>query len=188
MEQELIHECQQGNKSSFGKLVTPYLQDAFSLSFSILKSKQLAEDAVQNTLLEVYKNIMLKKEIRNFKSWFLTMVVSRSLDLTRKRQRESSRIAEADHLNISTKETPLVHLLDHEKRSAVVNAVLSLPTKLRAVITLHYFQDFTIQEIAEMLDVKEGTIKSRLFRARLTLNHILSKNKNILRLVNTNGE
>ena len=84
LDKELMIQCQQGNKNSFGQLVTPYLNEAYAISFTILHSKEQAEDAVQNAMIEAYKNIMACREIRNFRSWFLTLVSSRSIDLVHK--------------------------------------------------------------------------------------------------------
>ena len=174
-ERELISQCQKGDKSSFGKLVTPYLQDAYSIAFAILKSNEYAEDAVQNALIETYKNIMANKEIRKFKSWFLTMVASRSIDLARKKTKECNRTIESNVIPISNDETPLSHLLDKEMNGFVKEAVLSLPIKYRTVITLYYFQELSIKEIAKLIETKEGTIKSRLYKARACLNNILTR-------------
>lgn len=179
LERELIIQCQKGQKSSFGKLVSPYIQDAYSISFTILKSKEYAEDAVQNALIEVYKNIMANKEIRKFRSWFLTIVASRSIDLARKNIKEWNRTIGASVIQIGSNETPLTNLLDKERNTFVTEAVLALPLKYRTVISLFYFQELTIKEIAKLLETKEGTIKSRLYKARECLNHTLTRRDNI---------
>ena len=57
LDKELIIQCQQGNKNSFGQLVTPYLNEAYAISFTILHSKEQAEDAVQNAMIEAYKTL-----------------------------------------------------------------------------------------------------------------------------------
>ena len=177
-ERELISQCQKGNKSSFGKLVTPFLQDAYAISYTILKSKEYAEDAVQNSLIEAYRNIMANKEIRKFKSWFLTLVAARSIDLARKNIKEFNRTIESNIIQISNGETPLSHLLEKESKYSIKEVVMSLPLKYRTVITLYYFQDLTIKEIAKLLETKEGTIKSRLHKARASLNHIFARQDN----------
>lgn len=179
LDHELMSQCKKGYKSSFGKLVTPYLQEAYSISYTILKSKEQAEDAVQNALIEAYKNIMANKEIHNFRSWFLTLVASRSIDLARKNIKEIKiKIASKD-IKISNIETPLTMLINKEKNNSVIEAVSALPLKYRTVILLYYFQDLKINEISKLLELKEGTIKSRLYKARISLNRILTKQNNL---------
>ncbi len=179
LDYELMLQCQKGYKNSFGKLVTPYLQDAYSISYTILKSKEQAEDAVQNALIEAYMNIMANKEIHKFRSWFLTLVASRSIDLARKNIKEIKLTIASKDTQISNTETPLTNLIDKEMNNSVIGAVLALPMKYRTVIILYYFQDLKINEIAKLLELKEGTIKSRLYKARISLNRILTKQNNL---------
>ena len=174
-DKELISQCQQGNKNSFGQLVTAYLNEAYAISFTILHSKEQAEDAVQNAMIEAYKNIMAHKEIRNFRSWFLTLVTSRSIDLARKNSKDMKQIIDIEEHQLDTRETPLTDLIVKEENGSLMQHLLNLPTKYRAVITLHYYQELSIREIAKLLEIKEGTVKSRLFKARRALNQILMK-------------
>ena len=187
LDKELITQCQQGNKNSFGQLVTPYFHEAYAISFTILKSKEQAEDAVQNAMIEAYKNIMMQKEIRNFRSWFLTLVSSRSIDLVRKNMKDMKQITDIEAYPFNSNETPLTDLLLKEEKSIVMQNLLNLPSKYRIVITLHYYQELSIREIAQLLEIKEGTVKSRLHNARLVLNKIFTNENKFIKVGETNG-
>ena len=181
-DKDLIAQCQQGDKNSFGQLVTPYLNEAYAISFTILNSKEQAEDAVQNAMIEAYKNIMMHKDIRNFRSWFLTLVSSRSIDLVRKNIKDMKQITDIEEYQFDSKETPLTDLLLKEESGILMQHLLNLPSKYRTVIILHYYQDLSIREIAKILEIKEGTVKSRLYKARLVLNQILTKQNQFIKV------
>lgn len=185
LNKELIVQCQQGNKNSFGQLVTPYLNEAYAISVTILNSKEQAEDAIQNAMIEAYKNIMANKEIRNFRSWFLTLVTSRSIDLVRKGTKDLKQMI--DLFQHESDNNPLADLLSKEERGILLKSLLNLPCKYRTVITLHYYQDLSIREIAQLLDIKEGTVKSRLFKARMALNKMFMNQNQLIKVGENNG-
>jgi RNA polymerase sigma factor (sigma-70 family) len=167
-EQELLLQCKEGKKDSFYELVSPHLAKAYRIAFTILRSHHDAEDAVQNSLLEAYNSIMENKEIRNFSAWFHRLVVHRAIDLARKYLKEKNNTDIADVLSFlpDRRSLPIDELINKEYEGELINYILKLDIKYRIVIVLHYYHDMKISEIAELLNMKEGTVKSRLFQAR----------------------
>ncbi|PLS17986.1 hypothetical protein CVD28_09890 [Bacillus sp. M6-12] len=175
--QDLIQQCQSGDKEAFGKLVNPYIKKAYATAFSILKSKESAEDAVQNSLLEAYKNIMAGKEIRMFPSWFFTLVTSRSLDIVRRTSKEKANCESSGTYEIADQAAlPLETVLEKEDRLNLLEKILELPEKDRILIILYYYQELTIREIASQLVKKEGAVKTELCRARHKLQSKIKSN------------
>jgi RNA polymerase sigma factor (sigma-70 family) len=173
-EETLMMTCRQGNKDAFFELVQPLLQRAYTTSAAILRSAHAAEEAVQNALVEAYSAIIRDKEIRNFTSWFNHLVACRALDLARQRTRHGSRIEDIDQMAISdAADSPFDAVLKKEQGSELLQSVMALDIHHRTVIILFYYQELSIEEIAQVLELKKGTVKSRLHAARLKLSQIV---------------
>ncbi len=169
-----MRHCRQGNKDAFFELVQPLLQRAYSTSAAILRSAHAAEEAVQNSLVEAYSAILREKEIRNFTSWFNHLVACRALDLARQRSKYGSRIEDMDQDSILDEgDSPFETVFKKEQGSELLKSVMALDIHHRMVIILYYYQELSIDEIAQVLDIKKGTVKSRLHAARLKLSQIV---------------
>ena len=177
-EERLFELCRKGNKDAFFKLVEPLLSRVYSTSAAILRSTHLAEDAVQNTLIEAYQAIIKGKKIRNFKSWINHLAACRALDLVRQRSRHANVSGNIDELELPDEhESPLEAVLKKERGSELLECVMSLDIHHRSVIALYYYQELSIDEIADVLGIKAGTVKSRLHTARLKLSQTASRLK-----------
>lgn len=169
-EQEWMKQCRDGDRDAFYKLVEPLLNRVYSTSAAILRSSHLAEDAVQNALIEAYQAIMNGKDIRNFASWFKQVAAMRAMDLARKRSKQDRLMDEMDHREpIDQQAQPVEALLKKEEESRLLSQVMSLDIHHRSVILLYYYQEMSLDEISTALGVKKGTVKSRLHHARLKL-------------------
>ncbi|EJW17882.1 sigma-70 family RNA polymerase sigma factor [Paenibacillus alvei] len=182
-EERLMERCRSGDKDAFFLLVEPLLSRAYSSSVAILRQAHTAEDAVQNALLEAYQAIMAGKKIRKFKSWFNHLVACRAMDLARRRAKLNSRHGELDESEfVDDVATPAEVLLKREQESEVLHQVMSLDMNYRTVIILYYYQELSIEEIADVLRIKKGTVKSRLHTARMKLSQmsLLSIQKKVM--------
>jgi RNA polymerase sigma-70 factor (ECF subfamily) len=169
-EEQWMLRCRSGDKDAFYKLVEPYLDRVYSTSTAILRSTHLAEDAVQNAMIEAYQAIMNGKEIRNFGSWFKKVAAMRAMDLARKRSRLSKRTTDFGEWEpVDHQRQPVDTMLENEEKSLLFAQVMSLPIRYRSVILLYYYQEMSLDEISEVLGVKKGTVKSRLHTARSKL-------------------
>ncbi|MGD8192342.1 RNA polymerase sigma factor [Brevibacillus ginsengisoli] len=177
-ESELMKECRLGNKEAFYELVEPHLAKAYRTSYAILHCQSEAEDAVQNALLEVYQSLLSTREIQHFGGWFHKLVVYRSLDLYRKKAKESERTTTAELLPMvsAIEPTPMDRLIDSEEYDQLLVHLLKLSIQHRTVIVLYYFQEYNLEEIARLLNLKLGTVKSRLYHARIQLSQFYKSN------------
>jgi RNA polymerase sigma factor (sigma-70 family) len=172
-EQHLLNEIRQGNKGAFLTLVDRWIPQAYRTALAILRSKQLAEEAVQNSLIELYSTIINGKEIRHVQGWFSRLIANRSLDIARK-ERSYKYSLDIDELEIQDlSASPLESVLKKEQSKRLIESVMALELQHRIVVVLYYFQELKIEEIATVLSMKEGTVKSRLYHARLKLSQMI---------------
>ncbi|MDF2714072.1 MAG: polymerase sigma factor [Paenibacillus sp.] len=171
-EQLLLEAIRNGDKRAFQDLVHPMIGCAYQTSYMIVRSPHLAEEAVQNSMIELYKTIMAGKEIRHVRGWFNRLLAHRSLDLIRQENRH--RGLNIDDMVIEDKSaSPAEELLRKEQTDQLLEAVLSLDEQQRAIVVLYYFQEMKIEEIASTLHMNAATVKTRLHRARAYLGRLL---------------
>lgn len=170
-EKNLIQEAIEGSHDSFNQLLNPYIKRAHQTAYLLLRDYGLAEDAVQETLIETLKSLKrFNSEKASFKTWFNGILVNTSLKVNRKK-RFSSRFKDDKSYDRSV--IPETNYLLKEETKLILDAIKQLNTKHQTVVILHYFQEFSIHEISETLNIKEGTIKSRLHNARAKLKNLL---------------
>lgn len=170
----LLEQIRNGNKEAFANLVEPYIAGSYRAALAILRSTHLAEEAVQNALIETYQAIQAGKEIRHFAAWFNHLAARRALDLARKEGRHSTDV-DIDHVMLQdTAALPVDEVLKKEQSSQLLDAVMALEIEQRSVIVLYYFQEMKISEIAALLKLSEGNVRTRLYRARLSLSKLVA--------------
>ena len=133
---------------------------------SILSKEEDIEDAVSEAVLKAYKNIQALKQEVFFKTWLIRIVINESNNLYKKRAKEI--VVGKDHFKN-------IKVNDSYRDLSLYDAINSLEEELRITTILFYFEDMKYKDIAKVLNVKEGTIKSRLSRAKEKLYNILKE-------------
>lgn len=165
---ELIQRVRNGEDSAFAELVNPLIEKSYRTSYSIVRSKEQAEEVVQNAMIEAYQNIMAGKEITYFTTWFYKLVSHRSIDFLRKNGRLKETMGELEY--IKDRREVLDTVIREETDLEIKQGIDSLKNAdYRNILLLYYYQDFSIQEVSEMLGIKTSTVKSHLRRARHAL-------------------
>lgn len=177
MEQaELMQRIRNGEDSAFAELINPLIEKGYRTSYSIVRSKDQAEEVVQNAMIEAYRNIMSGKEITYFSTWFYKLVSHRSIDVLRKNGRLKETVIEMDY--IKEKRGVLDMVIDDETEHEIKSGIHSLENlDYRNVLLLYYYQELSIQEVSEMLGLKTSTVKSHLRRGRNALKTRLIENQ-----------
>jgi RNA polymerase sigma-70 factor, ECF subfamily len=185
-DQELIHKIRSGDKEAFGLLVKNLLPTALKTAYLILKSKEHAEDALQNALEGAYISIMKGKEMTHFRAWFFSLVYSRSIDIYRKLHRHVHQ--DIDHteaqVNISDPSAQQV-VIQKENKHEVIGHILKLKREQSLPLYLHYYEDFTVKEVSLILGENLNTIKTRMKRGKQQLSEIMQQS-HILQEVKAN--
>jgi RNA polymerase sigma-70 factor (ECF subfamily) len=167
----------QGRAEDFSTLVHRYERELYRYLARYLGDATLAEDVFQNTFLQVHLKRGLYESGRPFRPWLYAIATHQAVDALRKAGRhptvsldvrapspDSEPSALVDLL-ISQAPGPLSHLQEDERRAWVQRSIDRLPEPLKKTLILAYYQDLKYREIAEILNIPVGTVKSRLHAA-----------------------
>ena len=160
--------AQSGNEEAFIRLIRSCESSLYRVAKGILKEDLDCADAIQETILKSYHSISKLKNPAYFKTWLIRILINECNDML-KIKRKSLSLTNIE--NVAEPEKPKNEF--DELRAAI----LELNEKYRMVVTLFYFEDCSIKEIAQVLNIREGTVKSRLNRARALLASYLNQVK-----------
>lgn len=155
------------------RLVEQYGNDVYKLAFVILKSKDLADDVFQETFLRVCRSYSGYRGESSEKTWITSIAVNICRDLMRSSWKK--RVVVTDDFNTYSaegKDTEDI-IEKRNERQDVINAIMKLPEKYREVIHLYYYLEMDVKDIAKIIKIPSGTVKSRLFKARNLLHDML---------------
>lgn len=176
MDEDLIKRAQEGNQSAFRALMETYARVAWRTAWVLLGDRMLAEDATQDAWLNVWRSLPTFQRGRSFRPWLLTIVANRCRTLSRRVVPVISLDADdPQHVIVAAVDDVAALYVRQETDAEVRAALAQLPLDQRAVVDLRYFAGLDLAEIAAVLQVPLGTVKSRLHRAhgalRLRLQH-----------------
>jgi RNA polymerase sigma-70 factor, ECF subfamily len=149
-------------------LVDQYASALYRVAFSVLRNPSDAEDAVQETFLRVLRHRDSLGEVRDHRVWLIRIVWNIVLDRKRraKTRPETDDVAELARVLPSTGLSAEDRAAAAQHHARVLACVERLPEKERQVLVLSAFDELSSVEIAEVLDITESSVRSRLFRAR----------------------
>jgi RNA polymerase sigma-70 factor (ECF subfamily) len=163
---KLIKRCQQGEISAFETLYYNYGEMLFRIAIRMLKQKEDAEDAVQTTFVKLYHGIGKYRFQSKFSTYLIRIVMNVCFDQLKKRKRMSG---EPITEKASTNQGNLDLRLELDK------AIHTLPPQQKACFSLFAIEDRPQEEIADILNITLGGVKSNIFQAKAKLKAILSK-------------
>jgi RNA polymerase sigma-70 factor (ECF subfamily) len=183
-EAECIRRILAGEKQVFHELIRPCERSIYLLLLSLLGNEADAEDAAQETVIKVYRNLRLFRGESQFRTWVLSIARNEGLGRLRKvrTRREDSLDAETDETTgdytpailTSWREVPLEALERQELGAVLRAAIASLPDIYRNVVLLRDIEEMDVRETAQALGISEGAVKVRLHRARALLQRELA--------------
>jgi RNA polymerase sigma-70 factor (ECF subfamily) len=186
-DEELLTRLRNGQSEVFGQLVRRYERELYGYLRRYLGDAHLADDVFQNTFLQVYTKIGQYEAGRPVRPWLYTIATHQAIDALRRNGRHQVSSLDQTREQLPDGEVRgLVELLEtrgpgpmeaaqsDEAREQVRNCVAQLPEFLRQVVILAYYQGLKYREIAEILDIPVGTVKSRLHAALLRLQESLA--------------
>ncbi len=179
----LIAECLNGDILAFGELVRRYQDRLFNTVYRLLGSVEDAQDVVQETFLNAYKSLHSFKGDAEFFTWLYRIALNTAVSLKRKQRVALSLHAGRngqggiDPLDGSEGNQPGEALEKAELERCVQDALNRLSPEHRAVLVLKEMEGLKYEDIAEILQVPVGTVRSRLHRARMELRDILERDE-----------
>jgi RNA polymerase sigma-70 factor, ECF subfamily len=137
---------------------------AFRVAYGVLRHRQDAEDVAQNALAKAHRAFAQLREREKFRAWLVRMTWRLALDCKRAERRRAAREQAAP----VARGGPGIEqeVLANERAQHLWRAIDALPEKLRAVVVLAAIEEYDVRAVARLLDLPEGTVKSRLFLAR----------------------
>lgn len=162
-----VYKAKKGDNEAFLSLIDENRLNIYRVARGILKNEEDIKDAIQNTITKAFENMCNLKEDKYFKTWLIRILINECNEILRKNRKN---ISLDEHIDDMDKRYD-----DNYQNMDLVNAINSLNEDLRLVITLFYFDDISVNSISEILEISEGTVKSRLSRARAKLKEIFGE-------------
>jgi RNA polymerase sigma-70 factor (ECF subfamily) len=181
-EAELVTELQGGSDSAFDWLVTHYSGPVYSLVAGMISESSDAADITQDVFLKAFRGIRGFRRGSSLKTWLYRIAVREALNhrrwLWRHHRKQASIDAEPvpGHALMEIEDesrTPFEEAASHEVQQAVQQALRGVPEVFRSAVILRDLEGMAYEEVAEVLDVSVGTVKSRILRGRRLLRDIL---------------
>ncbi len=169
----LIERCLTGDQQAWEQIVRQHWRKVYNLAYKFVGKHDEAEDLTQDIFVKIFKALKTFDRRANFQTWLIS--ISRNLCIdhyrsVRKERETMARDVDASELSPASKERSPLALAEHsDLREMLRKALAELPETLRTAVVLRDLQEFSYQEIADQLQLPEGTVKSRINRGRLEL-------------------
>ncbi len=172
----------QAVRRRFEEEALTHTEALYRAALRMTKNESDAQDLIQETFLRAYKNFHRFEEGTNCRAWLFKIMTNTFINIYRSKQKESTSVSfddvddnflysqlEATTESGNPEKDFLAKMIDED----VVNAIEQLPGEFRMVVVLAFYENYAYQEIAEILDIQVGTVKSRLHRGRKMLQKLL---------------
>ncbi|MFN8653078.1 MAG: sigma-70 family RNA polymerase sigma factor [Gemmatimonadales bacterium] len=185
-DQEIVALAREGREAAYRELIRRYERPVFSLVLRMVRDRQLAEDLAQETFIKALNAIATYRPEFKFSSWIFKIANNAAIDHLRRREVDTLSLdgspnatsqddIEATALQVGDKsETPLAELEARELGTAIEKAIGQLRPEYRSCIMLRHVEGLAYEEIAQLLDLPLGTVKTYIHRARHELRGMLA--------------
>lgn len=185
-ENEIIRSVLRGNVNDFEKLVTAYEKNVYNIALRMVGDPEDAADMTQETFIKAYRSLSSFRGDSKFSSWLYRIASNVCLDFLRSRSRHPqvslSTVDEDDRATFELpdmRQNPEEQLMKKLGMEAVRRGLEQLPEQQRQILVLRELGGLSYAELAQTLGLEEGTVKSRIFRARKRLCALLLCDGNI---------
>ena len=163
--QSNIIKAKNGDNEAFLVLINENKLNIYRVARGILSNEHDIEDAIQNTIIKAYEKINTLKKNEFFRTWLVRILINECNEIIRRNNRVVS-INESNHEE---------RYNDCYENIDLTKAINSLSEELRVTTVLFYFEDMSIKDIASILNIPNGTVRSRLSRARKILREVIGE-------------
>ncbi len=151
--------------NKFEQLVRDAQDTMYRVSMSMIKNEHDALDCVQNAILKAFENRHKLRKEEYFRSWLVRILINECKQ-TLKTKSRTELLSDMQLPEISSRDNPYLSV-------EIAQALDSLPQKVRLVVIMFYVEDYSIKEIKRVINIPEGTVKSRLNKGRALLKEML---------------
>ncbi|MCT4611912.1 MAG: sigma-70 family RNA polymerase sigma factor [Clostridia bacterium] len=193
IERSLIEDAICGNINAFEGLVFRYESKIYNIAYRMFNNHEDANDMAQEALIKIYKNLSKFNFESQFSTWVYRVVVNTCLDEIRKRKNKKEVSMDKEIETAESKamrefesavKSPEEQAIENETIKEVRECIDELKPEFKSIIVLRDINGFSYTEIAGVLEIKEGTVKSRIARARENLKKIMEQKMNVKRQIN----
>ena len=176
-DQHYIHLVQKGDTSAFAVLVDRYKDLVFTLSLKMLKDREEAEEVSQDTFVKIYKSLSKFNGEAKFSTWIYKVAFNTCLDRLKKNKRlqpvvDLDALAEQESISFMN---VLDSIEQKERQQMIQDCLHSLPGEDSFLLTLYYFEEQSLDEIAKIIGINPNNVKIRLYRSRKKLTCLLKE-------------
>jgi len=171
---ELIERCLRGDTLGYKELYNRYSKSMYNTCLRILNNISEAEDVLQESFIEAFKNLERFEYRTSFGGWLKQICIYRSINQLKKRKINWVDIDQATNYDVAD-EQPIDEREIHLQVDKVKNAIMKLPDGYRTVLNLYLLEGYDHEEISEILQVAPSTTRTQYIRARQKLLHHLKE-------------
>ena len=177
MENIYLQKVLEGDISKFSYFIEKYKDMAFSIAFRIINNREDAEEIVQDSFLRAFQSLKKFRFDSKFSTWFYRIVVNNSLSKL-KREKQDTRNIDIDKVSdsiIENVESVYKGLIQADQQKFINYALGELCIEDRLLLTLYYLNENSIDEIAEITNISQKTLKMKIHRARKKMYIVLEE-------------
>lgn len=188
-DRQLIQRCLAGDHEAFDELVRRYEKPAYNLAYRLTGSYDDASDVVVEAFVRAFQGLHTFRGDANFGTWLHRVVVNSFLDFRKRTKGRQQVVSLEEQLELDgetitrqiedTSPGPQELIEADERERTLQQAINQLSPERRILVVLYHFENLSYEEIAQMLKLPVGTVKSRLNRARLALREILEPSREL---------
>lgn len=173
----IINKILAGDANLFTVLVDRYKDLVFTLGLRMLKNREEAEEVSQDTFIKVYRSLNKFKGDSKFSTWIYKVAYNSCLDQIKKNKKHQNNVEinEFTQYQIKTIDNAFDVLVEEERNQMIQNCLNLLPSEDSFLLTLYYFEEQSLEEIAKIVGLNANTVKVKLFRSRKKLASILKE-------------
>lgn len=160
----LVRRAMRGDAAAFVKLIEQEKTNMYKITCCYLKNEEDKADAIQETVLTCYEKLHMLKNPAYFKTWMTRILINKCQDILRDNKRRNSQL-DIDEIQVAA--------VDHSV-SEFMDVLNGIEEKYRIVLVLFYVENLKIKEIAQLLEMNENTVSTRLSRGRKVLANALT--------------
>jgi RNA polymerase sigma-70 factor (ECF subfamily) len=173
---QLVAEIKRGNKNAFTELVHHYQTQVAALAFKVVNNYDEASDIAQDVFMKVGRNIWRYDEQKKFSTWLYRITMNASIDYMRKHRRHRHEPLEGIHDTVESVQTnPELSFRRQQVSGYIKEATESLNAKQRSAFVLRDVEGCKIDDVADMMDMPEATVRWYLHRARAKIRRELTR-------------
>lgn len=165
---EDLELAKQGDYEALERIINQIKYKLYKTGMAILKNDDDVCDALQETLISIYKNIGKLEKQEYFSTWAIRILINKCNDIMRKNKKIKD-------INDKMKIDTINYYDIYEKESILENVLNNIDENLRLITVLYYYDDLSVSKISDTLNIPEGTVKSRLSRARNKIYELIKK-------------